>query len=128
MQKRLFDIGCSDESKCQACHEEEGTEKHRLCHCPGWYEIRREIPEAFRKWEEKANTSKKEWEVAQEESSTHPLSESQVEQGSLQDGKVGVGEAQKVGAYQQKVSRDKLQLTALFWVPLASGEHVAGQW
>ena len=41
-------------SKCQACHEEEGTEKHRLYHCPGWYKIRREIPEAFSKWEQKA--------------------------------------------------------------------------
>ena len=25
----------------------EGTEKHRLYHCPEWYEVRREIPEAF---------------------------------------------------------------------------------
>ena len=25
MQKRLFDIGWSNESKCQACHKEEGT-------------------------------------------------------------------------------------------------------
>ena len=36
VQKRLFDIGRSDESKCQACHKEEGTEKHRLYHCPEW--------------------------------------------------------------------------------------------
>ena len=28
MQKRLFDIGWSDECKCQVCHKEEGTEKH----------------------------------------------------------------------------------------------------
>ena len=27
MQKRLFDVGWSDESKCQACHKEEGTEE-----------------------------------------------------------------------------------------------------
>ena len=31
VQKRLFDIGWSNESKCQACHRKEGTEKHRLC-------------------------------------------------------------------------------------------------
>ena len=31
-QKRLFDIGWSDVSQCQACHVEEGTEKHRLYH------------------------------------------------------------------------------------------------
>ena len=46
MQRRLFDIGWSDESKCQACHKEEGTEKHRLYHCPAWYGVRRGIPEA----------------------------------------------------------------------------------
>ena len=56
MQQRLFDIGWSDESDCQAIHKEEGTEKHRLHHCPAWHEIRREIPEAFRKWEQKART------------------------------------------------------------------------
>ena len=43
VQERRFDVGWSDESKCQACHEEAGTEQHRLHHCPGWYEIRREI-------------------------------------------------------------------------------------
>ena len=59
-QKRLFVIGWSDVSQCQACQKEEGTEKHRLYHCPEWYEVRREIPEALRKWEEKAKTSK-EW-------------------------------------------------------------------
>ena len=48
MQKRLFDIRWSDESECQACHKAEGTEKHRLHFCPEWYEVRREIPEAFR--------------------------------------------------------------------------------
>ena len=61
VQKKLFDIGWSDKSACQACHKEEGTEMHRLHHCPEWYEVRREIPEAFRKWEQKACTSKKEW-------------------------------------------------------------------
>ena len=37
MQKKLHDIGWSDESECQACHKEEGTEKHRLHHCPEWH-------------------------------------------------------------------------------------------
>ena len=49
-QKRLFDVDWSDISKCQACQKEEGTEKPRLCHCPEWHEVRREIPEVFRKW------------------------------------------------------------------------------
>ena len=60
MQQRLFDIGWSDESECQACHKEKGTEKHKLYHCSEWCEIRREILGAFRKWEQKAKTSKKE--------------------------------------------------------------------
>ena len=29
----------SDESECQACHKEEDTEMHRLCHCPAWHEV-----------------------------------------------------------------------------------------
>ena len=60
-QKRSFDIGWSDISQCQACQREEGTEKHRLYHCRKWHAVRRGIPEAFRKWEQKAKTSKKEW-------------------------------------------------------------------
>ena len=75
MQKKLFDIGWSDESECQACHKEEGTEKHWLFHCPEWYEVRREIPGAFRKWEHKARASKEwKWQRGVVE---HPLSESQ---------------------------------------------------
>ena len=75
VQKKLFDIGWSDESKCQACHKEKGTEKHRLYHCPEWCEIKREVPEAFRKWEQKAKTSKKEWKW-QRGIVEHPLRES----------------------------------------------------
>ena len=74
-QKRLFDIGWSDASQCQVCHMEEGTEKHRLCHCSEWHEIMREILEAFRKWEQKARTSKEEWKW-QRGIVTHPLSQS----------------------------------------------------
>ena len=64
MQKRLFDNGWSDESKCHGCCKEEGTERHRLCHWPGLYEVSREIPEAFRKLEQKAKTSNKKMEMA----------------------------------------------------------------
>ena len=60
-QKRLFDVGWSGVTQCQACQVEEGTEKHRLYHCPEWHAVRRGIPEAFRKLEQKARTSKKEW-------------------------------------------------------------------
>ena len=41
VQKRLFDIGWSDKSSCQACHKEEGTETHRLFRCLEWHEVRR---------------------------------------------------------------------------------------
>ena len=64
MQKKLFDVGWSDESKCHACHMEEGTEKNRLDHCPEWHGVRRGIPEVLRKWEQTAKTSKKGAEVA----------------------------------------------------------------
>ena len=61
-------------SRCQ------GTEKHRLFHCPEWCEARREITEAPRKWEQKARTSEKEWKW-QRGIVTHPLSESQWNKG-----------------------------------------------
>ena len=37
MQKRLYHIGWSDEKRCEGCGEDEGTEKHRLCHRPSWF-------------------------------------------------------------------------------------------
>ena len=48
----------------------------RLYHCPEWYESRRGIPDAFRKWEQKARTLKKEWKW-QRGIVTDPLIESQ---------------------------------------------------
>ena len=80
VQKKLFDIGWSDESECQACHSEEGTEKHRHYYCPELYEVRRGIPEAFRKWEQKARISKKEWNW-QKGIVAHPFSESRLKRG-----------------------------------------------
>ena len=75
-QKRLFDIGWSDVSQCQACQMEEGTEKQ------GFTTVRNGTQEGgrsqrpFRKWKQKAKMSKKDWKwprgiVA------HPFSESQ---------------------------------------------------
>ena len=71
-QKRLFDIGCSDVSQCQVCRIEEGTEKHRLYHCPEWYKVRREIPEAG-SWNKKQKHQR--WN--ERGVGVHPLSESQ---------------------------------------------------
>ena len=64
LQQRLYDIGLSDGSKCQACHKEKGTEKHKLYHCPEWYEIRKEIPDVFRKLGAKSQNFKERMEVA----------------------------------------------------------------
>ena len=33
-EETFVDIGWSDESECQACHKEEGSEKHSPYHCP----------------------------------------------------------------------------------------------
>ena len=63
-QQRLFDIGWSDVSQCQACKKEQGTEKHRLYHCPQWYEVRREIPEVHKKVGAKNQNLKEGVEVA----------------------------------------------------------------
>ena len=122
-QKRLFDIGWSDVSQGQACQKEDGTQKHRLYHCLEWYEVRREIPEVFRKLEQKARTSKEwKWErgiVA------HPLSGSQWNRGhfSMKNGSL---RSTRAGACQQRDSRATLPLTALCWETLTSGDHVVG--
>ena len=54
--------------------------RQRLFLCPEWYEVRREIPEAFKKWEQKARTSKTEWKW-QGRIVTHPLCESRWNRG-----------------------------------------------
>ena len=64
VQKKLFDIGWSDESECQACHKEEGTEKHRLYHCPEWYEGQTGDSRGIQKVGAKSENLKKGVEVA----------------------------------------------------------------
>ena len=108
---------------CQACKKEERTEKHRLFHCPEWCEVRREIPEVFRKLEQKARTSKKEWKW-QRGIVEHPLSGIKWNRG-LQHEKIGVGEAQEL---EHASTRATSPLTAPCWRKMASGEHVVGQW
>ena len=58
----------------------EGAERHRLYHCPNWNEVRRRIPEAFRKLKQKGRTTKKE-RKSQRGFVTHPLSESRWKRG-----------------------------------------------
>ena len=52
MQTRLYDIDWSDDDKCQGCNKEEGTERHRISHCPCRNDVRSEIPVELRKWEQ----------------------------------------------------------------------------
>ena len=75
-QKKLFCIGWTDISRCQTCHMEASTKTHRLHHCPERHEVRPDLPEAFRKWEQKAKMSKKEWKW-QRCFVLHPLIDSQ---------------------------------------------------
>ena len=124
-EKRLFIIGWSDVSKSQACQMEESTKKHRLYHCSEWHGIRREIPEAFRKWEQKARTSKKEW-TWQKGIVAHPLSESQWNRGHFSMKKSL--RSTKAGACQQETSKATWPPMALFWERLESGELVVCSW
>ena len=69
VQEKLFDTGC----------KEEGTDKHRLYHCPVWNEVRHQLPDPCRRWQQKAKTSKKEWKW-QIGIVEHPQSEKPMEQ------------------------------------------------
>ena len=129
MQKRLFDIGWSDECKCQACPKEEGTEKRRLYHWPGWYEIRREIPQAFRKLEQKQEPQRRSGSGKEVSSSTLQVKAKGTR--ATSGCKSGSLRSTTVGACQQKVSKVTLPRTALFWVQLESGGLCMGctaQW
>ena len=50
VQTRLYDTGWWDEKKCRGCNRREGTEKHKLFHCPSWREIRNQIPKGLATW------------------------------------------------------------------------------
>ena len=41
----------------RGCNKEEGTEKHRVYHCPLWREVRNQTPDGLEKWEQRAKTS-----------------------------------------------------------------------
>ena len=76
VQQRLYDIGWSDENKCQGFNKEEGSEKQRLYHCPCWKEVRNQIPAArMEKWEQQTKTSMQDWKW-QRDITSYPVSES----------------------------------------------------
>ena len=61
MQTKLFDIGWSDESECQACNKEEGTENTGSTSAQDGTKSDETFQRVFRKLEPKARTSKEEW-------------------------------------------------------------------
>ena len=77
MQKRFFDIGWSDESKCQACHKDEGTEKHRLYPLSGMTRSQTGDSRRFQKVGTKSENLKEGLEVAKRGIVTYTLCESQ---------------------------------------------------
>ena len=54
----------SDESKCQACQKEVGTEMHRLYRCSEWHKVRLGDSRCFQKVEAKSKNLKEGVEVA----------------------------------------------------------------
>ena len=128
VQKRFFDIGWSDEKKCQGCSKEEGTEKHRLYHCPCWKEIRSQMPEKFRKWEQRARTSENDWKLHRG-ITTHPLSGSQWIKSHL---RVQRWESEKhkkkAGASQPNAFEIMSLMKVLCWKSWAGGVRLDGPW
>ena len=59
VQKRLYDIGWSDEKKRRGCNKE-GTEKHRTNVRHGEKSETRS-QQGWGKWEQRLKTSKKDW-------------------------------------------------------------------
>ena len=123
LQKPLFDIGWSDESECQACHEEEGTEKAQAP--PLSMMVRdQERERACRKEQQKTKTLKRECEW-QRCILTHPLCESRWNRGHFSI--VGAREAQKLGHASRRFQRPLCHGRLSSGYTLESGEHVAGQ-
>ena len=111
-----------DVSKCQACQMEEGTEKHRLYHCSEWHAVGREIPEAFRKCEQKAKMSK-EWK-SQRGIVAHTLSESQWNRGHFSMKKWESEKHKRVVRASRRLGRPRGRR----WVLVREGWKVVSMW
>ena len=60
VQEKLFDIGWSDESECQRLVPKKKIQKGTGCTTVAeWHDIRRNIPQVFRKWEQKRRLRRK---------------------------------------------------------------------
>ena len=90
VQKRLYDIGWSDEKKCRGCNKEARTEKHRLCHCPSLREVRNQIPEGLGKHGCEEHTRRRKTGHDKEAVTSHLLSGSHWREQPLVSPKVGV--------------------------------------
>ena len=116
-QKRVFDIGWSNFSQCQACQMEEGTEEHRLYHCPEWHAVRRHMSEVFRKLGAKGENVKERMEMAKRKGCT-PLSESQWNEGHF---RMKIWESEKHHSWCMQVEGFRGHVAT-------DGSLVAGPW
>ena len=93
VQKRLYDIGWSDEKMCRGCNKEEGTEKHRLFHCPCWKEVGKPI---LGHMGTKGQDLKERLEVAERNHVT-PSERRSLEEKPSDSAKEGIGKTQVLG-------------------------------
>ena len=125
MRKRLFDIVWSNESECQACHREEGTENtgFATAHNGTTSGAKSQRPAESGNKKRGRQRNGRDTEVL-----LRILQMKATGTGHVSMKKWECLRSKRSGVYQLKVSRATLQQTALFWVPLQSREHVVGQW
>ena len=128
VQKKLKDVGWSDESECQACYKEEGAEKAQALPLPRMIRGQTGDPRGFQKVGADGENVKKRTGSGKEVLLRILSVKKPMEQGPFQREKVGVREAQEVEHANRRLSRGTLLLTAPSWVLLGSGEHAVGQW
>ena len=122
MQKRLCDIGWSDDEKCRGCSKEEGTDKHRLYHCPSWNESQNPDPRGFGEVRTMGQTVERRLEVAKR-NYVAPTERKQLEDKSTCRSTGGNRKSTKVGACQLKAPP-----MARCWESWSVGERADCQW
>ena len=121
VQQRLFDIGCRMKVNVKLATEKKaqkstGSTIARMARDEG-FQRRSESGSKKPKLQRKSGSGK--------EVSSRTLS---VKANGTEGMQKWESEKQKAGTCQQRATRVMLLLTAPCWVPLASGEHVVGQW
>ena len=87
VQQFVYDIGFVERMEVKGCSQEEGTEKHRLYHCPSWREVRYHIQEGLENREQRSShlmvcrwesEKYKCWRMAVEGFRDHPITDGSV--------------------------------------------------